>query len=183
MKYCLTVIDGFERPPAIRKSPTAAPAIHWCLVLVLYLLAACTGPQGAGKADNLFTANASEGDVLVRVDGMARGFTNSELTRLIKRGMAGSYPIQCHEASDNALDTPKMVWHVINDRRKPTAVVTVKVIESSGIVRSKFANIAAPGVNPDAVFMRDVADLAYRIMPPAPDAVDQIRSEATRCRD
>jgi len=182
MQHCLSNIDGSKSSPAIWRSPTAALTGRCCLFLVLSLLAACSGSEGAGQVNNLFVANTTEGVALVRVDGMATGFTNSELTRLIRRGMAGIFPILCRDASDNASTAPKMVWHIINDGRKPTAVVTVKVIETDGIVRAKFANISAPGINPDAVFMHDVADLAYRIISPASSSVDQTRSDAAGCR-
>jgi hypothetical protein len=156
--------------------------ISRCTVLSLCSLASCARSEGIGPARNLFTASTSEGTVLVRVEGLATGFTNSELTRLIRSGLTRIYPIQCDAPSDISMSVPRMVWHVINDGRRPTAMVTVRIIENGRIVRSGFTTVSAPGANPDAVFMREFSDLAYGVMPPAA-VLDHFRSTATRCRE
>jgi hypothetical protein len=131
----------------------------------------------------VFTVSASEGIVLVQVDGFAVGLTNTELTRLIRNGLATVYPVQCDAPTDVASNVTQMVWHVINHARKPTALVTVNIIRNGGIIRSKFANVAAPGTMPAAVFRREVSELAYRVMPPATNAADPRLLGAARCRE
>jgi hypothetical protein len=101
----------------------------------------------------------------VIVNGFATGFTNHDLTRLIRAGVAETYSVVCGTSSDSAAAERQMVWHVVNDGRKPTAVVTVHIVQGGEIIRSAFANVAAPDSNPDAVFKYDVAHLAGRVLP------------------
>jgi hypothetical protein len=153
------------------------------LVLLLCSLASCARSENVARPNNLFTADTSEGIVVVRVEGFATGFTNTEMTRLIRGGLARIYPIQCDTSPDVSANAPRMVWHVINDGRKATAMVTVTIIESGRIVRSKFDNVSAPNVNPNVVFMRDVSDLAYRVMLPAVGVKDHDKPRAPECRE
>jgi hypothetical protein len=85
--------------------------------------------------------------------------------------------------ADISTNAPKMVWHVIKDGRKPTTMVTVRIIRDGRIVRSNFANVSAPHANPDAVFMREVAELAYRLISPPASVANHDQSGATGCRD
>jgi hypothetical protein len=155
----------------------------YLLVSSLSLLAACTGSETVGEVRDKFTANTSEGIVLVRVEGMATGITNSELTRLIRRGVVRIYPVRCNPPPDISTNAPQMVWHVIKDGRKPTAMVTVEIIRDGRIVRSNFANVSAPHANPDAVFIREVSELAYRLISPAAAVANHEKPVATGCRD
>ncbi|WP_158922297.1 hypothetical protein [Acidisphaera sp. S103] len=100
------------------------------------------------------------------VQGMAKGYTNTELTRLIRAGVAESYPTRCDVSPTFAVSAPQMIWRVVNDGRKPTAIVSVRVVHNGNLVRSAFANAPAPDAFPDAVFRFQVANLARRVLKP-----------------
>jgi hypothetical protein len=60
-----------------------------------------------------------------------------------------------------------MIWHVTNDERDPTAIISVDFIRDGKITNSAFANAGAPGSEPNAVFMGAVSQLAENVLPPA----------------
>jgi hypothetical protein len=129
--------------------------------------AACANPEASvGRTGAPFAIITSEGIVLVTVEGGATGFTNADLTRLIRKSLAETYPVQCNTRLDSSTVARQMVWHVANLGWWPTAMISVKVIEDEKKAKSGFDRIAVPGVNPDAVFLYDVSRLAQRILPP-----------------
>jgi hypothetical protein len=153
--------------PAPGSQALAGRTIRRGWFLPLSLLIACTNPERGDGAGNLFTAGTSEGTIMVRVEGFTKGFTNTELTRLIRDGLAKTYPIQRDVPPDIASNVPRMVWHVNNDERNATAVVTVRIIQNGRVVRSDFAKTPAPNACPPAVFMHEVSELARNVIPPA----------------
>lgn len=141
---------------------------RWALFICAGLIvASCMRPGVSDDSRDRFGIITSEGTVLAIVQGSAIGFTNADLTRLIWSGVAEAYPIQCEVPSELAAAGRQIFWNVINDGRKPTAVISVRVVQDGKIVRSAFNHVAAPGSSPDAVFMYDVSHLARRVLPPA----------------
>jgi hypothetical protein len=122
-----------------------------------------------------FNVITSEGIVSAIVIGSAKGFTNAALTRLIRAGVSETYDVHCTRPSDPAVAEREMFWHVNNDGRKPTAIITVHLVHDGKLVSSAYSNVAAPGSNPNAVFMYDVSRLAQRVLPPASRPLGSVR--------
>jgi hypothetical protein len=133
----------------------------------LVMAAVCAEAAGCGEAPNRFAVSTPDGLVLASVEGASTGFTNAELTRLVRGGIAEAYPVQCNAPSVLTAGAPLMVWQVVDKDRQPTAIVSVKLIRNGTVVRSAFDNVLAPDANPGSVFMRTVSDLARRVLPPA----------------
>jgi hypothetical protein len=142
-----------------------AATVRWTLLFSSIFVASCTGPGVANNSPGQFGIVTSEGMVLANVEGSATGYTNTELTNLISRGVAESYVVKSEVPSKPATSGVRMFWHVINNGREPTAVVTVHLVRSGKIIRSAFTDAAAPDSNPDAVFMATVSQLAQRVLP------------------
>jgi len=140
---------------------------RWTLLLSSILAASCAGPETAGDSRSQFGIVTSDATVLANVEGSATGFTNTELTDLIRKGVGKAYVIQCDVSSDPATSGPRMVWHVINEGTEPTAVISVHLVRDGKITRSAFTDASAPGSSPDAVFMDTISQLAQRVLPPA----------------
>jgi hypothetical protein len=98
---------------------------------------------------------------------MATGLTNADLTRLIRAGVAEKYSVRCTTPSDFPPAARRLVWRVTAGGRQPRAVISVQSVQGGEIVKSAFITSAAPGANPDAVFIYAVARLTQRILPPA----------------
>jgi hypothetical protein len=128
-------------------------------------VASCTNARSTTAAPGQFGVNTTDGVVTARVDGFATGVTNQDLTRLVLAGVGESYTVDCHLLPNTSPDTTQMVWRVTNNGRKPTAIVSVELIQNGRTVRSAFADAAAPAANPDAVFVHQVATLARRVLP------------------
>jgi len=143
-------------------------SVSWhALLSGLVMVAACAGEAGCGGAPDRFAVSTPDGVVLASVEGASTGFTNAELTRLVRAGVAEAYPVQCSVPAVLAAEAPLMVWRVVDKDRQPTAIVSVKLIRNGTVVRSAFDNVLAPDTNPGSVFMRTVSDLARRVLPPA----------------
>jgi hypothetical protein len=163
----LKVNDVSSRTRYSKSSPECrrnAFAARGFLLLCTLLLTSCEKPDKQDASLDRFRIITDEGPVLAIVNGSATGFTNHDLTQLIRAGVAEAYSILCDVSPDPAAER-QMVWHVVNDGRKPTAVVPVHIVQSGQIVRSAFASVAAPDSNPDAIFKYDVAHLARRVLP------------------
>ena len=139
-------------------------AIGRALLFCLAFAVSCTRPTISDGWEAWSGVGTPDGAVVVQ--GMAKGFTNAELTRLIRAGVADAYPTRCDGGPVPAGSMPRMVWHVVNDGRKPTAIVSVRVVQNGGLVRFAFSNTPAPDTFPDAVFRREVSDLARRVLVP-----------------
>jgi hypothetical protein len=133
----------------------------------LVSMAVCAGVAGCGGTPDRFAVSTPDGVVLASVEGASTGFTNTELTRLVRAGVAEAYPVQCHAPSWLGAGAPLMVWQVVDKDRQPTAIVSVRLIRNGTVVRSSFDNVVVPDANPGSVFMRTVSDLARRVLPPA----------------
>lgn len=142
---------------------TARCTILLCSVLV----ASCARPGTPNDSQAQFGIITSEGRVLANVEGSATGFTNTELTHLIRTGVSEVYAIDSDVSSDAATAGRRMFWHVINDGRKPTAVISVHLVQDGKIARSAYADAAAPDSDSDEEFMYVVSHLAREVLPPA----------------
>jgi hypothetical protein len=130
------------------------------------LLVSCAVPVSRHGSCNKFAIITSEGIVLATVDGMATGFTNADLARLIRAGVAESYSIQSNVLRQVVMPRRQIFWHVTSRVRYPTAVISVRFVEDGKTVKSAFADTAAPGTNPNLIFMSEVARLARKVLPP-----------------
>jgi len=59
-----------------------------------------------------------------------------------------------------------MVWHVVNDGRMPTVVITVHLVQDGKITRTAFTRAAAPDANPEWDFIAAVSQLTLEVLPP-----------------
>ena len=141
-------------------------AIGRTLLFCMIFVVSYSRPSASGGSEAWSGVGTPVGAVALVVQGMAKGFTNAELTRLIRAGVADAYPTRCDGGPVAADSMPRMVWHVVNDGRKPTAIVSVRVIQNGSLVRFAFSNAPAPDAFPDAVFRREVSDLARRVLAP-----------------
>jgi len=104
--------------------------------------------------------------VLATVKGTATGFTNGDLTRLIRAGVAETYSIQCDVPWDIAATARQIFWQVSSSVRRPTATISVKVVQGGKTVNSTFTNVAGPDANPYVIFMNEISRLAHEMLPP-----------------
>ena len=154
-----------------------AATARWILLFSSILAVSCAGPAPANDSRGQFGIVTSEGMVLANVEGSATGFTNTELTHLIRTGVAEAYVIHGDVLSDPATAEPRMFWHVINDGRKPTTIISTHLVEGGKITSSAFTDVAAPDSNPDTVFIDAVSQLAQRVLPPAAKHLASSRTE------
>jgi hypothetical protein len=140
-------------------------AVRNLLLLFTLLMTSCASAGLPGAPLDRFEIVTEEGTVLAIVKGSATGFANSDLTRLIRKGVAETYSIKCDLPSDLAATNRRMFWHVNNYVRKPIAIISVDVVQGHEIINRAYTSVAAPGSNPDAVFMSDVSRLARRVLP------------------
>jgi hypothetical protein len=147
--------------------PPIFSTMRWTLLLASIFVASCTGLRDTNDSQCQFGILTSEGTVLATVEGSATGYTQTELTKLISNGVAETYGIQRTVASGRLTSGPRMIWHVINNEREPTAIISVDFIRNGKITRSAFTSAAAPGSEPDAVFMGAVSQLAENVLSPA----------------
>jgi hypothetical protein len=141
-------------------------AFGYALLFCAVLTPSCAQMPAADASRSRFGVITSEGVISATVGGSATGFTNTNLTGLIRAGLAEAYSIQCEVPPKMAAAGPQMVWHVTSIGIKPTAIISVDVVKDGKIVKSAYTNVAAPGSNPNAVFMYDVRRLAQRVLPP-----------------
>jgi hypothetical protein len=156
--------DAFDKESTM---PPIVTTMRWTLLVVLIFVASCAGLRNANDSQDQFGIVTSEGTVLATVEGSATGYTDTELTKLIRNGVAETYGIQRKVASGTLTSGPRMIWHVINNEREPTAIISVDLIRGGKITRSAFTNAVAPGSEPSGVFMGTVSQLAQNVLPPA----------------
>jgi hypothetical protein len=158
-----------------RPSVVAAP-VGYALLFCAVLTPSCAQMPAADASRSRFGVITSEGVTSVTVGGSAKGFTNTNLAGLIRAGLAEAYSIQCEAPQNMAAAGPQMVWHVTNIGVKPTAIISVYVVKDGKVVKSAYTNVAAPGANPNAVFMYDVLRLAQTVLQPnsRPPSLSQI---------
>jgi hypothetical protein len=156
--------DAFDREITM---PPIVTAMRWTLLVASIFVASCAELRNANDSQGQFGIVTSEGTVLATVDGSATGYTHNELTQLIRKGVAETYGIQRAVVPGTLTSGARMIWHVTNDEREPTAIISVDFIRDGKITRSAFTNAAAPGSEPDAVFMGAVSQLAENVLPPA----------------
>jgi hypothetical protein len=141
--------------------------MRWTLLFSSIFVASCAGANNANDSQDQFGIVTSEGTVLANVEGFAAGYTHTELTKLIRDGLARTYRIQRDVASKAAAPGTRLIWRVNNNVREPTAVITVNLVQGSKIIRSAFSDTVTPGSEPDGIFMGVVSQLAQRVLPPA----------------
>ena len=134
----------------------ACRVLPFCLALV----ASCARADVSGN----FGVATPNGVVVSGIRGMAKGFTNAELTRLIQAGLAEAYPIRCDVPSMRSAPVLQMIWNVRNENRKPTAIVSVSVIRSGNLVDFAYSNVPAPDAFPPGLFRYEVSNLARRVL-------------------
>ena len=145
-----------------------------CLVLVV----SCAGPNVSDDVQNPFGIYTADGLVLCDIENMAKGVTHTELTRLIRAGVSEAYPVECGVPPGTTAETEHMVWRVTNNGRKATAVVHVVLIRDGHVIRSAFADLGAPGANPDRSITYEISHLAQRVLAAGPRPTAQ---SPTRC--
>jgi hypothetical protein len=108
----------------------------------------------------------SKGVVLAIVEGSVAGVTNSDLTHLIRAGVAETYSIQCVAPSGVTPNDVRMYWYLVDNRQTGTALVKVHIEQDGKIIRSEFTNVTAPGIDPDVMFMDNISRFAQGVLPP-----------------
>jgi hypothetical protein len=108
----------------------------------------------------------SQGVVLAIVEGSVAGVTNSDLTHLIRAGVAETYSVQCAVPSGMAPNNPRMYWYLVENRQTGTALVKVHIKQDNKVIRSEFTHVTVPGTDPDVMFMDNISRFAQGVLPP-----------------
>jgi hypothetical protein len=128
-------------------------------------LIGCARP-GDAVTQGHFAVDTSRGTVLVTADGDAVGFTNVDLTRLIRTALAQTYPITCDIKGHTNTTSRRLVWHVVSSGRHPTAIIVAEIFQDSKLLQKESEQIAAPGSEPNAVTIYETSQFSQRILPP-----------------
>jgi hypothetical protein len=138
------------------------------LAVVLMLLnASCTSLLGNGTPPSSYAVLTDAGPVLVDADGFAHGFTQAALEASVRKAM-----IQAHRGQLRVIGvgevtpTRRMLLHVEEGFRPTRAQVTLELFRAGKLVKSVSMAAPEPGAFPESVFIRSVADLARRLLPP-----------------
>jgi hypothetical protein len=133
------------------------------LFFLFVLLASCSEVETIDGRRDTFAIATSKGIVEAVVEEQG-GFEGA--ARLIRAGIAEAYAVECGP-TDNAMPTTRhVIWAVARGGLRPTAMISVRVLNAGKIENAASASVAAPGAVPDAVFMAEVVHLALRVLPP-----------------
>ncbi len=145
---------------------SVAASARWALLACLVLTTSCASPGAADDPRYQFGIVTIDGTVLEYVEGSVTGYTNAELTDFVRKGVGEAYVVR-RGVSLNATPTGRqMVWHVINDGRKPTVVITVHLVRDGKIIRTAFTGAPAPDASPEGYFIAAISQLTQEVLPP-----------------
>jgi hypothetical protein len=150
-------------------------------VVVYYIaatIAACANVQSRGTLGHEFEVLTSKGPVSVQVQGTATGFDNSDLSRLIRFGMAEVYSVHCGLPLDVSSTKQMLVWNVTKDGRL-NYVVNGRLVQGGEVVKSTWADVIGLEAAPYGVFMRTISFLALKLLPPATETRVRLMSDCS----
>jgi hypothetical protein len=148
------------------------------VVYCMIAIAACANTQSRGTLGREFDVLTSKGPVSVHVQGTATGFANSNLSRLIRSGMAEVYPIRCDMPLDVSSTKQMLVWNVTKDGRL-NYVVNGRLVQGGEVIKSKWADVIGLEATPYGVFMRTISFLALKLLPPATETRARLMSDCS----
>jgi len=156
---------------SIYKNRSFSAHIHYDLLLHIIIcclaaIVACTNVQSHDALRPEFDVLTSQGPISVRVQGTATGFTNADLSRLIRSGMAEAYSVRCSVPFDTWSMKQILVWNVAKDGRH-NYVVSGRLVQSGKIIKSTWVDVIGLEAAPYGVFMRTISFLALKLLPPA----------------
>jgi hypothetical protein len=119
--------------------------------------------------DPQYEVNAAGGPFLINWSGFDVSYSHSTLDAMIRRGVeqAGCGTV-VQVAPAGTAPTKRIVLYLSEDSPRHTnAHMTAQLFDDSHRIASAGTVTPSPGVVPRAVFIRNVAELTRRVLPPA----------------